>query len=517
MDLLSRIAAWLGENEATISAVVGIAVLAGIVFAGVRWLLLRSTAGTPEKLLVRPGRRTVLVAAAAAVLLALVGLVAWLVWPDDRTKEIAPVGGPEAHLAADSSLPGLDSLTVPGFGGVPAIAVLSFDNLSRDPDQEYFADGIAEDLITRLSARRDFPVIARNSSFTYKGRPVDVKQVSRELGARYVVEGSVRKVGDRVRITAQLIDATTGGHVWGNRYDRKLEDIFAIQDEITTAIAGEMGAKLVVTEQERAAEQPTQNLTAYDLLMRGRWYFNRGWMEGDLQLVQVEARSLFKRAIEIDPRYAAAFAWLAQTYFADWWSPSDDPAQALEEAERAARRSVLLDPELPAGHHALSYLHKIRGEPNEALAADRHAIELDPSFVSSYRHIGFTLVEVGEPEEAIAVLEKGMRLSPHDLRLSEFIRAESQAHFAAERYVEAVECAKQSIAQGAPLYGAWLVLAASQAHLGEIEEAKAALREAEARMSWTPTETDLRRMRSYWYPDLLDRYIDGLRKAGLPE
>jgi TolB-like protein len=198
MDLLSRIASWLGENEATISAVVGITVLAGALFAGFRSLVRRRG---------KTGQQTA---------------------PGTPTTE--------PSSTADSEPADLDPLTVPGFEGRSAIAVLPFDNLSGDPDQEYFADGIAEDLITRLSAWKEFPVIARNSSFTYKGKAVDVKQVSRELGVRYVVEGSVRKAKDRVRISAQLIDATSGGHVWAETYDRELEDIFALQDEITEAI-----------------------------------------------------------------------------------------------------------------------------------------------------------------------------------------------------------------------------------------------------------------------------------------
>ena len=307
MDLLSRIASWLGENEATISAVVGIAVLTGIVLAGLRSLIRRR---------------------------------------GEAAQERAAAGSAEAPRATDSSPSDLDPLAVPGFEGRPAIAVLPFDNLSGDPDQEYFADGIAEDLITLLSTRRDFPVIARNSSFTYKGKAVDVKQVSRELGVRYVVEGSVRKASDRVRITAQLIDATTGSHIWAERYDRKLEDIFAIQDEITTAIAGAMGVKLALTEEERAAQHPPQNLTAYDLLMRGRyWHWQRA-LEGNWDEMQAQARSCFERAIEINPRFAAAFAWLAMTHWAVWHSPVDVPAQSPDEMERAARRSLSLDPEL---------------------------------------------------------------------------------------------------------------------------------------------------------------------------
>jgi tetratricopeptide (TPR) repeat protein len=234
-------------------------------------------------------------------------------------------------------------------------------------------------------------------------------------------------------------------------------------------------------------------------------------------LAQSKARSLFKQAIEIDPRYAAAFAWLAYTYQADWFLLNEHHPEALERMEKAARKSVLLDPELPIGHIVLGQLHQIRHEPEEALAAVRHAIELDPSYADAYRQLGFILAEAGDPEGAIAAFDQGIRLSPHDPWLAEFIRGKSHAHFAAGRYVEAVECAKQSIAHGAPLSLAWLALAASQAHLGETEEAKAALREAEARLNWTPTETELRRRFTYFHPDFLERYIDGLRKAGLPE
>jgi adenylate cyclase len=479
MDLLSRIASWLGENEATISAVVGITVLAGVLFAGLRSLVRRR---------------------------------------GEATQENAPRAATESASAGETSATELDPLTVPGFEGRPAIAVLAFDNLSGDPDQEYFADGIAEDLITRLSAWRDFPVIARNSSFMYKGKPVPVKQVSRELGVRYVVEGSVRKVGKRLRITGQLIDATTGGHVWAEIYDRETQDIFATQDEITTKIATAMGAKLAQTEGERAAQQPPQDLTAYDLFMRGQWCYAQAWFEGDFKNRQAEARSCFERAIEISPRFAAAFAWLAWTHLADWYSPSDSRARSLAELERAARRSVSLDPELAVGHLALSEVHLLQGEPIEAIAAVRHAIELDPSYARAYRVMGGYLAESGEPDEAIAVLDKGMRLSPRDPWLCEFLRHKGRAHFAARRYEDAAECAKRSIATGRSFLGApWIDLATSLAHLGQLEEAAAAFREGEARYEWPSSETELRRMFSYVDPDFFERWIGGLRKAGLPD
>jgi TolB-like protein len=478
MDALSSVFTWLSDHEAGISAVVGITVLAGALFAGLRSLVRRRAETAQEK---------------------------------------TPAVSPEA-ASADSSPADLDPLTVPGFEGRPAIAVLAFDNLSGDPDQEYFADGIAEDLITRLSAWRDFPVIARNSSFTYKGKPVDVKQVSRELGVRYVVEGSVRKVGGRVRITAQLIDATTGGHVWAERYDRELEDIFTIQDEITTAIASAMGAKLAATEEERVAQQPAQSLTSYDLLMRGRYCYWQGWLEANFDEMQAEAQSCFERAIEISPRFATAFAWLAIIHWAAWFKPVDTPAQSVAEAERAARRSVSLDSELPVAYIALSLVHEVRGEHKDAIAAARHAIELDPSFAFAYLHLGFYLAEAGEPEEAIAVLEKGMRLSPRDWLMFRFLAGQGAAHFVARRYEDAVECLKQSIGTGRSFGGHnWILLAASLAHLGRLEEAEAALHEGEKGVEWELTVAHTRRQMSFLNPDFLERYLDGLRKAGMKE
>ena len=258
MDALSRIATWLSDHEATISAVAAIIVIGGVVLAGLRLLVRRR---------------------------------------GDTAPKMAPSASAEAAQATDSSgAPDLDPLTVPGFEGRPAIAVLPFDNLSGDPEQEYFADGIAEDLITRLSASRWFPVIARNSSFTYKGKAVDVKQVGRELGVRYVVEGSVRKAEDRIRISAQLIDATTGAHVWAETYDRELRDIFGLQDEITQAIVTSMHPELERLEQERAVRRDPVTLDAWDCILRGWWHL-WNYTEGGI----LAAQRSFERAIELDP------------------------------------------------------------------------------------------------------------------------------------------------------------------------------------------------------------------------
>jgi adenylate cyclase len=473
MDLLSRIASWLGENEATISAVVGIAVLAGLALAGVRSVLRRRGEAPAEK---------------------------------------SPARSAEAPAAADTSAPDLDPLTVPGFEGRPAIAVLPFDNLSGDPDQEYFADGIAEDLITRLSAWRDFPVIARNSSFTYKGKPVDVKHVSRELGVRYVVEGSVRKSGDHVRITAQLIDATTGAHIWAEAYDRELTDIFAIQDEITEAVVASMHPQLEQYESERAVHQKPQDLSAWDLAQRGWWYVNRMTKEDTRK-----ALSFIERAIELDPNFAWAYFVLAMTHYCEiFFSWTDDAAHSIAEIARAAGKAVSLDDKDPLAQFALSIGYSLTGQRDKMIAAGELAVQLAPSSSLAHHVFGFMLAMTGRPEEGIASIEKAMRLSPRDLWMFDFLAGVAIAHFAAGRYEDAVEWARRSL-QRKPDYILPLdPLAASLAHLGRLDEARSVVEEA---LRSTPDHSiaTLRLVFGTADADLLERLIDGLRKAGLPE
>jgi adenylate cyclase len=473
VDLLSRIAGWLGENEATISAVVGIAVLAGIVFAGLRSLLRRQAGASQEK---------------------------------------ATAGSAETPAVTDSSLPGLDPLTVPGFEGRPAIAVLPFDNLSGDPEQEYFADGIAEDLITRLSAWRDFPVIARNSSFTYRGKAVDVKQVSRELGVRYVVEGSVRKAGDRVRISAQLIYATTGAHVWAERYDRELSDIFAVQDEITNAIVASMHPQLEQYESERAVHQKPQDLGAWELAQRGWWYVNRMNKEDTRK-----ALSFIERAIELDPNFVWAYFVLAMAHYCEiFFSWTDDAAHSIAEIARAAGKAVSLDDKDPLAQFSLSIGYSLTGERDKMIAAGELAVHLGPSSSIAHHVFGFMLAMTGRPEEGIASIEKAMRLSPRDLWMFDFLAAVAMAHFAAGRYEDAVEWARRSL-QRKPDYVFPLdTLAASLAHLGRVDEARSVVQESLRR---TPDHAiaTLRLIFGTADADLLERLIDGLRKAGLPE
>ncbi len=420
---------------------------------------------------------------------------------------LEPPAAAEAH-----DLPGMDELTVPGFSGRPAIAVLAFDNLSGDPEQEYFADGVAEDLITQLSSWRRFPVIARNSSFTYKGRAVDVKQVSRDLGVRYVVEGSVRKAGERVRISAQLIDATTGQHVWAERYDRELRDIFALQDEISETIVAAMEPELSRFERERVAHQVRGDLDAWDSLQRGSWHF---WLltKDD----NARARVLLEEAAELDPRLAAAFVGIAGTHWADiihQWT--DSPTRSVAEFDRAARKSVALDAKDPSAHLFLAWAYGFTGQEEKALAASELAVELNPSLATAHAGRGAFLARSGRPDAAIASIEKAMRLSPQDPMMWATLQAMAMAHFVGGRYQEAAEWAGRSLQRKPDAVIAYRFLAASYANLGRLDEARRALDEAR-RLTPEFSLAAVRLIAGSADPAFRDPFIEGLRKAGLKE
>ena len=414
---------------------------------------------------------------------------------------------------ADESPPGMAELTVRGFAGRPAIAVLPFDNLSGDPDQEYFADGIAEDLITRLSAWRWFPVIARNSSFVYKGEAVDVKQVSKDLGVRYVVEGSVRKAGDRVRISAQLIDATSGHHVWAERYDRQLEDIFALQDEITQAILEGIEPRIREYEPERAIQRDPRNLDAWDLVQRALWHMQRMAQEDNAQ-----AQRLFERALKLDPHSVLAFSGLATSHYMDIFEGwTDSTERSVSELVRTARRATALDDRDPHAQLALATAYTLTGPQEKMLAAAERAVELNPSMAMAYFYVGNLLAMAGRVEEAIASLEKGMRLSPRDPLLFGLLSGMAVAHFATERYEDAVDWAKRSLKQRNDWIDAWLTLAASYAHLGRMDEARAAVEELLQNHPEFSLSTAKLLVAAAGAPELNERWLDGLRRAGLKE
>jgi TolB-like protein/Tfp pilus assembly protein PilF len=405
--------------------------------------------------------------------------------------------------------------TVPEFGGAPAVAVLPFDNLSGDPEQEYFADGLAEDLITRLSGGGRFPVIARNSSFTYKGRAVDVQQVGRELGARYVVGGSVRRAGDHVRISVQLIDATTGTHRWGESYDRELRDVFALQDDIVEEVVRNMGLELRQSEWLRAVREQPRDPAAYDLVMRGWWHLARASKKED----NARARSFFQRATELDPSYTEAWLGLARTHNADLLAGwSDSPAASMDELGRAARACIEANNQDANCYLVLSQLHDRRGERVEHMAALERAISLDPGNADAQGWMGFHLSYRGMPEEALAHLEKAMRLDPISPLQAWWHIGVAYVHFDAGRYEAAADWARQGVRFEPGPGFANLALAASLGQLGRIEEARAVMSEVTRvypRLTLETLDASTNMFRAN--PDFHERLRDGLRRAGLPE
>jgi len=393
----------------------------------------------------------------------------------------------------------------------PSIAVLPFDNMSGDPEQEYFADGMAEDIITALSHMPWFFVIARNTTFTYKGRAVDVKQVARELGVQYVLEGSVRKGGNRLRITAQLIDAMTGKHVWAERYDREIVDIFAVQDEVTEAIVGAVAPEFLSIEAKRAQRKDPGLLDAWECVMRGRALV---WKMGHEEVA--EARKLFERAIQLAPSGEFGMSDLAFVHFLEFyyrWSGS--PERSSIEMMRAAEKAVAVDDHDAWAHTMLGLVNLFARRWDEALPAVERAIELNPNFAPALGVRGLVLALVGEADKAIESLDNADRLSPRDSFMALWIMGRVWANFIDRRYEEAVKTAQQAIrlAPNNPTYRRQL--AASYGMMDRIDEAQAAIQEY-LRLEPNHTVADSRKIPTK-IPEHLERFLDGLRKAGLPE
>jgi adenylate cyclase len=353
----------------------------------------------------------------------------------------------------------------------PSIAVLPFQNMSGDPEQEYFADGIAEDVITALSRYPSLFVIARNSCFTYKGRAVDVKQVGRELGVRYVLEGSVRRAGNRIRVTAQLVEAETGKHVWAERYDRDLTDIFAVQDEITEAVTIAIAPAITDAEQQRAMRKPPGSLDAWAAYQRGLWHFNNVTAEDN-----VLAQKFFQQAADLDPSFAGGYKGLSAVQINKADYEGRGLSETLRSAEALARRAVALDGADAEARSLLATTLCRRGDYEGGLAEAERALTISPNLAGAHAAKGASLISAGRSKEGVAALERSIRLDPRRsaIRLNQI----ALALYCSGEYKAAVEAANRAIRSYPNYPNAYGWLAAALGQLGRIEEAKQVLEKA---------------------------------------
>jgi TolB-like protein len=393
----------------------------------------------------------------------------------------------------------------------PSIAVLPFTNLSSDPEQDYFADGMAEDIITALSRFKALFVIARNSSFTYKGRAVDVKQVGRELGVRYVLEGSVRKVANRVRITGQLVDISTGAHLWADRFDGGLGDIFDLQDQVTESVVGAIAPAVEKAEMERAKRKPTESLHAYDYYLRGMASFHHGSRKALAQALE-----LFKKAIQLDPGFASAYAMAAWCYSVplSFWTAGREEAR---EAERLARLAVRLGTDDATALCVAGFvIADIARDFDTGMAMVSRALVLNPNLVTAWFLGGWVRVLNGEPDVAIEHFAHAERLSPFDPFIWAVHAGIANAHFCAGRDDQALSAAEHCLRDMPNYLPALRIVAASSALTGATDRARKAIariRELNPGLYISEIKKRISLRRS----EHTARMIEGLRKAGLPE
>jgi TolB-like protein/cytochrome c-type biogenesis protein CcmH/NrfG len=415
-------------------------------------------------------------------------------------------GGPPAAILQEGAAQLQPALTLPDR---PAIAVLPFDNMSDDQEQEYFSDGISEDIITALSKLRWFFVIARNSSFTYKGKAVHMNQIAAELGVRYVVEGSVRKSGDRVRITAQLNDTATGSHIWAEHYDRDLTDVFAVQDEITDAIVTAIEPQIYAAENFRSRRKPPNNVDAWDLVMRAlshHWRITR--------TDSAAAQALLEKAIAIDPDYGQAQSLIATNQMFGVHLGWTDIASAAPMAERAALVAIAADSEDAWAHTALGSVYFSTRRLDNSLAEFELALQLNPNFSLAQGYYALALCYSGRWQDAYAAAQRAIRQSPRDPSLAIYYGVAAYAQFVGKNYFEAVTLAREATRQRGDLTGAYRVLTVAAGMAGQIDVAKAALGELRRTqpnisLAWIATQLP-------WRLDSdREHYLEGFRRAGL--
>jgi TolB-like protein/cytochrome c-type biogenesis protein CcmH/NrfG len=418
----------------------------------------------------------------------------------DRQEPSSSAASENADASIRSQLPLPDR---------PAIAVLPFTNLSGEPEQEYFSDGISEDIIMALSKLRWFFVIARNSSFIYKGKAVHMNQIAEELGVRYVLEGSVRKSGDRIRITAQLNDVATGSHLWAERYDREIADVFAVQDEITENIVAAIEPQLYAAESFRAQRKPPDSMDAWDLVMRALSHYWRVTRQDN-----VVAQALLEKAIAIDPNYGQALGLLATSYMFAAHMGWIDMATALPIAERAALAAVRADSEDAWAHNALGHVYLFARRFEDSLAEFETALRLNPSFALAQGYYGLSLSYSGRWQDADAAARRALRLSPRDPYSAVYMGIAAYAQFLGENYQEAIRLSREALRQRSDFVGAHRVLTSAAGMAGERELAGTAmqeLRRAQPNISlaWIATYMPIKQDADR------ERYLEGFRRAGL--
>ncbi len=397
----------------------------------------------------------------------------------------------------------------------PSIVVLPFANMSNDPSQDYFSDGITEDITTDLSRLSSLFVISRNTAFFYKGKAVKLPDLSKELGVQYVLEGSVRRADGQVRVTTQLIDATQDHHLWAERYDRPLKDIFAVQDEIRQKIVFALKVKLTPEEQERFKYAPTNNLEAYDYFLRGREAGDRAFLESRKEASE-QARQMFEKAIELDPRYAAAYAGVALFHWRDFFFRwVQDPAQSLGRALEFAQRAVALDDALPRAHQILSLVYLFQRQHELALAEIERAIVLNPSNALNYSSLGVTLVFAGRLDEGVKALEQGLRLDPRNPTI--YLAQLGHAYRSAGQCEKAIVPIKRALSLNPAIIPARVNLAVCYIELGREEEARAEAAEVLRRNPSFSVETAWRKENQPFKDPtpILERLYAAARKAGL--
>lgn len=404
-----------------------------------------------------------------------------------------------------------DLLTLPA---KPSIAVLPFDNMSSDVEQEYFSDGITEDIITELSKISGLFVIARHSAFTYKGKSVTLKQIGRELGVSYVLEGSVRKAGQRLRITAQLIDAANDHHVWAERYDREIKDIFEVQDEVARQVSAALAVSLKPEEQQRLAHAPTSNVEAYDLYMRAR---TMAWPPTFNNVLS--ARRVYERVTEVDPQFAGGYAGRSLSYStAVFWGYSDSPEVEAKLSTELAQKAVKVDPEFARSHSALGLAHSANGRSDEAIESARRAVELQPGDADSHAWLARCLMYAGAGDAACDEARTALRIDPQYVN-GPYYNLLGYASFVAGRFADTIEAFERNDARGGPHQPVrFIYWAAACGHLGRFEEAKERLQD----LAQSHPDLSLQEVRRW--PRIINRgkgerdlIIDGLRLAGMSE